>query len=214
MRAAQTKIKICGLSATADACLVNAALPDYAGFVFYEKSRRNVSPELARRLREALRPSIITVGVFVDSPPDFILRLCREQIIDIVQLHGGQDEAFIAGLRKRLPGVPIWAAFRISAEGDVRAAAKSSADMVLLDGGAGSGLAFDWSFAGGLERPFILAGGLTPESIPEAVARLHPYAVDISSGVESCGRKDGRKIIAAVAAARGIKSEKGGLGIV
>ncbi len=150
----------------------------------------------------------------MDSPADFIVRLCREQGIDIAQLHGGQDEAFIAGLRKRLPGVPIWAAFKIGSEADVRAAAKSSADMVLLDGGEGSGRAFDWSLADGLGRPFVLAGGLTPESIREAAERLRPYAVDISSGVETGGRKDGGKIRAAVAAARGIKSEKGGLGLV
>jgi phosphoribosylanthranilate isomerase len=109
---------------------------------------------------------------------------------------------YIAALRARCPGLEIWRAYRIRAEADVAAAARSAADRVLLDGGAGEGKPFDWSLIAGFPRPFVLAGGLTPETIPEAIARLHPFAVDISSGVETDGVKDEAKIMAAAAAAR------------
>ncbi len=198
----QTKIKICGLFRPRDADAVNAASPDYAGFVFYEKSRRCVTPAAARALRTAIRESIRTVGVFVDAPIEDIARCCANGTIAVAQLHGGENALYIAALRARCPGLEIWRAYRIRAEADVAAAARSTADLVLLDGGAGDGKPFDWSLITGFPWPFILAGGLTPETIPEAIARLHPFAVDLSSGVETDGAKDEAKIMAAVNAAR------------
>jgi phosphoribosylanthranilate isomerase len=197
-----TKIKICGLFREQDAAALNRALPDYAGFVFYEKSRRFVTPAAARALRAALDAGIVPVGVFVDAPIDEIARRYAEGTIAVAQLHGGEDAMYIAALRARCPGLEIWRAYRIRAEADVAAAARSAADRVLLDGGAGEGKPFDWSLIAGFPRPFVLAGGLTPETIPEAIARLHPFAVDISSGVETDGVKDEAKIMAAAAAAR------------
>ena len=197
-----TKIKICGLTRLEDAASVNRAGPDYAGFVFYEQSRRNVSADQARALRAAIDPGIRTVGVFVNAAPETVLRLCRDGIIDIVQLHGDEDAACLAALRDRLPGVEIWQAFRVRAPEDLALAARSRADQVLLDSGGGTGTRFDWSLLAGFPRPFILAGGLTPPTIPDAIERLRPYAVDISSGVETAGHKDEALIIAAVAATR------------
>ena len=200
-----TKIKICGLFRPCDAESVNAAMPDYAGFVFYEPSRRNLSQEQARALRQALHPAIATVGVFVDAPPEMIAGLCREKIVSVVQLHGSESEEYIAALRALLPGTEIWKAFKIRSASDMEAAAASTADRVLLDNGCGTGEGFDWSLTDGFSRPFVLAGGLTPESIPDAIRRVHPYAVDLSSGVETDGRKDKGKIFAAVAAARSME---------
>ncbi|MDD3214780.1 MAG: phosphoribosylanthranilate isomerase [Eubacteriales bacterium] len=200
-----TKIKICGLFRQEDVAPVNLAYPEYAGFVFCEKSRRNVSPALAAALRKALDVGIATIGVFVNAPVEQIAELYEAGTITVAQLHGGEDAAYIAALRRRVPEMEIWQAFQIRSGYDLVAAAASRADLVLLDGGAGAGKAFDWSLAEKFPRPFILAGGLMPETIPQAIARLHPYAVDVSSGVETEGIKDGIKIRAAVEAARKAK---------
>lgn len=197
----RTRIKICGLFRPEDAAAVNAARPDYAGFVFHTQSRRYVTPEQARALRSAITPAIRTVGVFVDTSPEDIADLYRAGIIGAVQLHGGEDESYLTKLRRLLPGAEIWKAFVIRSEEDLCAAAKSTADRVLLDGGAGGGTPFPWGLAERFPRPFFLAGGLTPETIPEAVRRLHPWGVDLSSGVETESRKDPAKIMAAVQAA-------------
>jgi phosphoribosylanthranilate isomerase len=198
------QIKICGLFRREDAHAVNAALPDYAGFVFFEKSRRNVSSELARDIRAALDEHIPTVGVFVNAPAEQIAALYQDGIISIAQLHGGEDNAEIESLRRRAPGLAIWQAFKVRTAADLETAAQSAADTVLLDGGAGEGRVFDWALADTFPRPFILAGGLTPETIPEAVQTLRPFAVDLSTGVETDGIKDPQKIQAAVRAAREI----------
>jgi phosphoribosylanthranilate isomerase len=123
-------------------------------------------------------------------------------VISIIQLHGSESEAYLAALRALLPDAQIWKAFQIRSEQDLDAAANSTADLVLLDNGNGSGARFDWSLVQAFHRPYILAGGLTPETIPDAIERLHPYALDLSSGVETDGVKNGQKMLAAVAAAR------------
>jgi len=197
-----TKIKICGLFRPEDAELINRALPDYAGFVFYERSRRHVSSARARELRGRIDPAVRTVGVFVDAPIERIAETYREKTISVIQLHGSEGADGIARLRDALPGAELWRAYKIRSSADLDEAEKSTADMVLLDGGAGTGARFDWDLLRGFPRPFVLAGGLTPENIPEARA-LRPYAVDLSSGVEVGGVKDGELIRAAVAAARG-----------
>lgn len=197
-----TRIKICGLFRQQDAEYVNGAMPDYAGFVFYKKSHRNVTPEQALMLRRLMHPEIITVGVFVDAPRKLINALCREKIISCIQLHGKESDEYISGLRDMLSGTVIWKAYKIRSAADLEAALLSKADMVLLDNGAGTGKCFDWSLLEGFPRPFILAGGLTPANVSDAVSRFHPYGVDLSSGVETEGIKDRGKIFAAVAAAR------------
>ncbi len=201
----ETKIKICGLFRPCDAEFVNSARPDFAGFVFYEKSRRYVTFKEAQKLRESIRPEIRTAGVFVDASLEWIAALYRDKTIGIVQLHGGEDDLFIKRLRQTLPHAEIWKAFKIRSEKDLLAAERSCADRVLLDNGYGTGECFDWSLIKSFSRPFILAGGLTPQNIPEAVLRFHPYAVDLSSGVEKDGLKDRDKIAAAVEAIRSIE---------
>lgn len=198
-----TKIKICGLFRPCDAEFINRAAPDYAGFVFYERSIRNVSADKAWTLRDMIRPSIRTVGVFVNAAPDQITPACREGIISIIQLHGSEDGCFIERLRNAVPDAEIWKAFQVRTQADLDAAAASTADLVLLDNGGGTGARFDWSLIGHFPRPYLLAGGLTPANIPDAISRFRPYAVDVSSGVETGGVKDEGLIRAAVAAARG-----------
>lgn len=199
-----TEIKICGLSRECDIAYVNEAGPDYIGFILhFPKSRRNIPVERAAALRQALKPGIRAVGVFVNQPEDAVLDAAESIRLDAIQLHGQEDAAYIARLRERT-ALPIWKAYKVRSAKDLAAALDSTADEILLDNGYGTGETFDWALIGGVTRPFLLAGGLTPENIPEAIARLRPKMVDISSGVETDGVKDREKILAAVRAAKGL----------
>ena len=204
-----TKIKICGLYRPEDIDYVNRAEPDWCGFVInFPKSHRSVTPDQARKLRAGLSRHVRPVGVFVDQPAEEVAALLNDGTLAAAQLHGPEDEGYIAKLRSLTQGHPmwsgyeIWKAFKVRSQADLDAANASTADMVLLDNGYGTGESFDWSLAGGVKRPFLLAGGLTPENIPQAMKQLHPYGLDISSGVETDKKKDLNKILAAVAAAR------------
>lgn len=198
-----TRIKICGLTRPEDVRYVNTAKPDWCGFILnFPSSRRNVTPEQARALRAGLDPDIRPVGVFVDRPVEEVAALLDSGVISVAQLHGREDNAYISVLRTLAPGCVVWRAFQLRSQADLAAADASGADLVLLDNGRGTGQTFDWSLAGSVHRPFLLAGGLTPESIPRAVAALRPYGLDLSSGVETDGVKDPAKIQAAVTAAR------------
>ena len=190
------KIKLCGLTRRCDIDWANDLLPDYVGFVF-AGSRRRVTDEQAAQLRNILREDIPAVGVFVDEPIDHVAALVRQGVIQLVQLHGAEEEACIRELRRAV-SVPVIQAFSVRSPEDIQAASRSSADFVLLDQGAGgTGRAFDWSLAAALDRPYFLAGGLHPGNAA-AAAELRPYAVDVSSGIETDGVKDRQKMIAFV----------------
>ena len=202
-----TKIKLCGLSRPCDIETANRLLPEYIGFVFAPKSKRYVPPETAAALKGLLHPSIQAVGVFVREEPEQVARLLRDGIIDIAQLHGGEDAAYVRVLR-RLTDRPILQAFRVDSAADVAAAQKSEADMILLDAGAGgTGTAFDWTLLRDIRRPYFLAGGLHPGNVREAMERLSPYAVDVSSGIETDKMKDREKMLRFAQAVAG--AEKG-----
>jgi phosphoribosylanthranilate isomerase len=190
--AKMSKIKICGLTRTEDITAVNEALPDYIGFVF-APSRRRVTPEQALELRKALHPGIIPVGVFVDEPLDSILAL--EGVIDVIQLHGSEDEEYIKSLKGRC-NCPVIKAVSIEKAGDAQRWQKSCADYLLLDRkGGGTGLTFDWSLIGEAGKPYFLAGGLNLSNIADAVDTLSPFCIDISSGAETGGLKDAAKVL-------------------
>lgn len=198
------RIKCCGMFREDDISAVNAALPDYCGFIInFPRSHRNVSPERAAVLSGLLDRRVMAVGVFVDEDPDLIGALVASDVIRAVQLHGHEDAAYIAALRMRLPlDTPIVQAFKVRSEEDVAAAEQSTANLVLLDNGQGTGQRFDWSLVGRVSRPFVLAGGLTPQNVEQAIREVGPWAVDLSSGLETDGLKDPEKIRAAVAAVR------------
>lgn len=196
-----TKIKMCGLSRPCDIAAANAIRPEYIGFVFYPKSKRNVTPEQAAQLKKLLSPAIQAVGVFVDAASEAVSALLRQGVIDIAQLHGHEDEAYLASLRQ-LTDKPLLQAFRIAEADDVTRAMQSSADMVLLDAGMGSGEGFDWTLVRKIDRPYFLAGGLDADNVTAAIRQLHPYAVDVSSGIETDGQKDKEKMAAFAAAVR------------
>lgn len=201
-----TKIKLCGLTRPEDIAEANELNPEYIGFVFAAKSKRAVSPEKAAELKAQLSPEIQAVGVFVNEMPETVARLLNENIIDIAQLHGQEDEAYIHRLRE-LTNKLLIQAFRVDGPESLAKAQKSPADLILLDSGAGgTGTAFDWTLLEKFERPYFLAGGLDPDTVGDAVKRFHPYAVDVSSGIETAGKKDKQKMAAFVAAVR--KNEK------
>ena len=220
------RVKLCGLWRDEDVEAVLEAAPDYCGLVVdFPRSHRSVTPERAIELGCALADSGITrVGVFVDADPETIELLVLAEAIDAVQLHGHEDEAYVRGLRELLDTTSlgrkarIIQAFKVRSADDLVAAEKSPADLVLLDNGQGTGEAFDWSLlAVGSptrpSRPFILAGGLTPQNVASAVAATRPFGVDMSSGIESPGpdgspAKDPQKMIDAVAAVRAAGKEQ------
>ena len=196
-----TKVKLCGLSRECDIAAVNELRPDLVGFVFAKKSKRYVSPERAAQLRALLAPGILAAGVFVNEPVESVAGLLDRGVIDVAQLHGSEDAAYIASLRA-LTDKPIFRAFKIKSEDDLPAIESCTADLVLLDSGAGTGKTFDWSLVQSVRRPYFLVGGLDPENVADAIAALYPYGVDVSSGIETDGVKDEVKMAAFVAAAR------------
>jgi len=200
-----TKIKICGLSRMEDIAAVNAARPDYIGFVF-AASRRQVEMETARALKQVLDPGIEAVGVFVNHPVAEIIALAEAGIIELIQLHGDEDEATVLRLQAQT-GLPVIRAFRINSPADIR---ETAADYRLFDTYdpsqyGGSGATFNWELLQGVSGDFFLAGGLNIDNIKAAVNQVNPYCVDISSGVETDGVKDRDKIIEIVEKLRRIR---------
>lgn len=192
-----TKVKICGLSRSEDIAVVNELHPDYIGFVFADFSHRYVDKETAVTLKSQLDPGIQAVGVFVNEDVHFVAELMNDRVIDIAQLHGSEDNDYIAELRSLLKDdaeVKIIRAFNINKISSMEEIEESTADLVLVDSGTGSGETFDWSRLAEIKRPYLLAGGLSPDNIAEAVEALHPYGVDVSSGIETDKLKDPEKM--------------------
>lgn len=196
-----TELKICGLSRLEDIIAVNRQGADYAGFVFYQKSKRYVDPYKANELIELLRADIKPVGVFLDEPLDNVVRIARLTGVELVQLHGHESEEYVEYVKRTLDR-PVIKAYKASEEGALEKAANSNADYVMIDSGAGSGKKFDWSIIKDFKRDYFLAGGLDSESVGEAIRMLEPYAVDVSSGVETDGVKDEAKIASFIKAVK------------
>ena len=205
---ASTLVKLCGMHRPEDVAAANAAGPDLVGFVVdFPRSHRSVPVAVLPALTAGVDPAIARVGVFVDEAPAVVAGLVASEAIDACQLHGHEDEAYLAGLRAELAragvaNAPVIQAFRVRERADVERAEASSADVILLDNGQGTGERFDWSLVTHVARPFILAGGLDPTNVTEAIVVAHPLGVDMSSGVETDGIKDESKMRAAVAAVR------------
>lgn len=187
------QVKICGLSRLVDIDIVNKERPDYCGFIInYPKSKRSLSPEDLSPLLARLGSHISPVGVFVDQPLDLVAGILNRTKIAVAQLHGKEDNEYIARLRLKT-SKPIWQAFEVTGIEDIDRAVNSQADLVLLDAGKGAGLAFDWTLLEGFPRPFALAGGLRLDKLERAL-RTGASLLDVSSGVESGGKKDPEKV--------------------
>ena len=192
-----TKIKICGLFRLDDADYINEALPDYVGFVF-APSRRQVLPRQAEDIKKRLDSRIQAAGVFTNAPVDEIAALINNGVIDLVQLHGDEDAAYIARL-KSVMSAPVIKAVRAQSPGQIRDAQSFDCDYLLLDtwqkdGYGGSGKAFDWALIPPLKKRWFLAGGIGVGNVKDALEK-RPYGIDISSGAETNGIKDRNKII-------------------
>ncbi|ACL77507.1 phosphoribosylanthranilate isomerase [Ruminiclostridium cellulolyticum] len=202
------KIKICGLTRTQDIEYVNEALPDYVGFVF-AKSKRQVTPETAEQLRKLLDSRIAVVGVFVNEDIDRITSLCKNGIIDIIQLHGDESDEYIESLRQNIDNLII-KAIRVKDSESVKASCSLPCDYLLFDTFSGNdyggtGKAFDWKLISDIDKPFFLAGGISIDNAVTAIKNMSPYCLDISSGVETDSVKDRNKILNIVNLARSVK---------
>ena len=209
------KVKMCGISKVETISAVVEAKPDYMGLVF-APSKRQVTVDQAKTLVEELHKQytkrynngaeqsnndeIKTVGVFVNETLDNLVSIATETNLDVVQLHGDEDEAFIQSLKERT-NVEVWKAVQIRSAADAEAWIDSRADMLLFDAyhkdeRGGTGEVFDWSCLDEFERPFMLAGGIDSTNVARAIRTVRPYGIDISSGIETDGVKDDEKITA------------------
>lgn len=194
------KIKLCGIKRPEDIAFMNEFRPDYIGFVF-AGTRRRITPQTAAALAEKLDKGIRKVGVFVDEPPESIEKTAKLAGLDAVQLHGRESAETIEKLRNLLPGVEIWKAVRVRDRDSIPDAQKLGADLLLLDsfsaseyGGTGKTADFGLIRQAKPRALYFLAGGLNSENIGAIVREFSPYGVDISSGIETGGVKDCRKI--------------------
>ena len=204
-----TKIKICGLRRREDILAVNEAKPDYCGFIIeFPRSFRSVTADQVRALVKELNSEIQPVGVFVNAPMELVRELLDEGTLALAQLHGQEDESYIRKL-KTYTDRPVIRAFSIKTAEDIEKALQSPADYILLDqGGGGTGKNFDWSLIPEIQRPFFLAGGIGATNLEQAIQEIHPYAVDLSSSVETEKWKDPVKIRQVVDIVREMKEIK------
>jgi phosphoribosylanthranilate isomerase len=211
-----TKLKICGICRDKDVEYVNECLPDYVGFVFAERSRRRVTAETAKRFSRALDERVLAVGVFQNASVSEIAELCNDGTIALAQLHGNEDEAYIAAL-KRLTNATIIKAVtpNVGAVSTGAVLPTTAAEFFLFDGkDAGSGKTFDWdAFSNALSavgkdgraKPFFLAGGINAQNATEAIRRFAPYCLDVSSGAELDGVKNLAKMKEIISITRTVK---------
>lgn len=189
-----TFVKICGITSRNGAAMASAALADAIGLMFYEPSPRNVSLESAENIAAAVPESIQKVGVFVNARSEFVHEAIDRCGLNVVQFHGDETPEYCAQFTTK-----VWKAFRIRNKESLRALPRYQTDAWLLDSyvkghPGGTGEKFNWDLAVAakeLGRPILLAGGLTPVNVADAVRRVQPFGLDVSSGVESApGRKD------------------------
>ncbi len=202
-----TKIKLCGIQRYEDIDVVNELLPDYIGFVFAKKSKRFISYDMAKSLKKRLDKRVKAVGVFVNESIENIIYLVRNDIIDLIQLHGDEDSEYISKL-KNYVNTPVIKAFRIKYKDDINALYKEGSDFILLDAGAGDGKTLDESILKNFKDDYFLAGGLSPDNIVQKLITLHPFGVDVSSGIETDGKKDADKMRKFVKLVREVENER------
>ena len=200
-----TKIKICGLRTMQDIAYANQVMPEYIGLVF-APSKRQVSYEQARRMRRQLDPKIQVVGVFVNASIDIITRLCLEDTIQLIQLHGEESAEYIQQLKQKVQ-IPIIKAIRVQGEEEVLLAQGIDAEFILLDpyvegvyGGTGQTL--PWLALPKIAKSLFVAGGITAVNVSEVIEALQPYCIDVSRGVETNGSKDYEKMLQLVSEVR------------
>lgn len=213
-----TKIKICGMRRLCDIEYANRLLPDYVGYVFWDKSKRYVQEQEARNFTQNLDKRIVPVGVFVDEDIEKVAYLLNENIIHIAQLHGNEDEEYVEKLRSKINTgrenkahkqrdvkeneKMIIKAFKVRDSKVDEIATNFNSDMILFDNGYGTGKCFDWNLIKNVKRPFFIAGGMDEKNVDDVIKNINPYAVDISSNIETDGYKDFEKMKRFIAAVK------------
>lgn len=212
------KIKVCGIRRTEDVYYVNQYLPDYIGFVFAD-TRRKVSLETAAMLAKELDPRIRRVGVYVKQEIGLLTESLVSGTVDYLQLHGDEDVAYEEALFESLlhhgiddPQERCIKAFRIRGAEDFKKIGETKCRWLLLDTYSqtlpgGTGEHFNWDLIQGIDREFFLAGGISVDNIERAIRKVKPYAVDVSSSLETDGVKDKEKIRAFMEKVRAMKME-------
>lgn len=208
-----TQIKICGLKRVEDALVAVESGADFIGLMFFLRSQRYITPETAAEISSAVRGRAKTVGVFVNADPEEMNRAARESGLDYIQLSGSEGAETVRALE--VPAIDvIHMRHGLTPESLAEQVTRTPAEIVLLDTAregifGGTGEAFDWDLVPELPKPVMLAGGLRPDTVVEAIRRVRPWGVDVSSGVELNGEKDQGQIRAFIAAARGALSVSG-----
>lgn len=201
------RVMLSGMSRREDVAAVNAAAPDLCGFtVNWPSLPRSVDRDQLKELVRALDPTIPAVGVFYDQPLGFVAEL-SDEMLDVIQLQGTEGNPYITFLRE-LVDIPIIQAVSLRSLKDVERANASIADLVLLCGGWGAGVAFDWALAREVARPYVLAGGISAQNVGRAAQELAPWGFDMNSSLETNREKDPAKMVAAVAAVRALSSRR------
>lgn len=209
-------VKLCGMWRDQDIEYINISRPDYVGFIIdVPKSHRNISPEQLENLSSKVNPEIKRVGVFVNEDINVVADLLNRNVIDIAQLHGLETDEYISQLKSMTGDREVWKVFELGSVIDdseklnetLKMATDSKADRILFDSGKGSGVAFDRHVLDNFKKDYIFAGGLTPEKISELDGKL-PYAVDLSSGIETDKKKDLDKMLLTVENVRRINGSK------
>lgn len=192
------KVKMCGMRRVEDIAYANEVRPDAIGYIFFPKSKRYVTGEQAKELDQKLDQNILSVGVFVNETIDTVAEIAKEVPLDVIQLHGDEDEAYIEQLKQQTDK-QIWKAVRVKETNDIKQAEKLPVEKLLLDtfteekdmyGGTGKVMNYDLIPKEGISKPFFIAGGLHSKNIKEITEKVHPYGIDISSGIETDGYKD------------------------
>ncbi|MCH7743319.1 MAG: phosphoribosylanthranilate isomerase [Proteobacteria bacterium] len=201
----RTRIKICGITNIRDAAFAVASEADALGFVLYEKSSRYVNVETVARIIDQLPPYVTTVALLVNHSSEDVSRLLKEAAFDLLQFHGDETDEFCISF-----GMPFIKAIRVerSSELEEQVAGYPHSKGILLDAFVegeygGTGKTIDWPGVSGIDKPVVLAGGLTPDNVGQAIEQVRPFAVDVSGGVESeKGVKDHKKISSFIRAVR------------
>ena len=180
------KLKICGLRRVEDIDYVNEIKPDYIGFILSDGFKRTIDFEMAQMLKSRLSPDIKAVGVFVNEDKEYIDKFIKNNIIDIVQLHGNEEPEYCKGF-----DVPVIKYFNPKTFNRIN---EYDTDYFLFDSGTGTGEKVDWSALKKNKKPFFLAGGINKDNLRRALDEVNPFGIDLSSAVETNGFKDYKKI--------------------
>lgn len=198
----QMKVKMCGMRRKEDIAYANEVKPDAIGYIFFPKSKRYVTGQQAKELDQNLDQNILSVGVFVNETIEKVIEIANQVPLNVIQLHGDEGSTYIQQLKQQTDK-EVWKAVRVKDTKDIEEAEQLPVDKLLLDtfteekdiyGGTGKVMNYDLIPKEGISKPFFIAGGLHSKNIKEITEKIHPYGIDISSGIETDGYKDLKKM--------------------